>query len=169
MIYLYLASYGTHFFWKSLFAFASGHPWLAVHYGAISVAGAGPVLVLCAMGRDRLFNFVARRLESNAMRRQQDGAFVASLVEAGKHEVEQPWWLHREAGDQDTTYPEFEYCRNWRKGFVVEIGELAFGVKLKGVRLTVSGQPGNRVSSIISHLQHVACRRMSTSKRPIKA
>ena len=89
-----------------------------------------PVLVLCALGKDRLFTIVARRLDRDASRREQDGAFVASLLNQCQLTVGSTWWIRRESGDQDTAYPEGDPRRNWRKGTITEVGATMFGVKL---------------------------------------
>ena len=51
----------------------------------------GPVMAIAVVGRDRLFNVMARRLERDPSRRQQDGAFVAALLESFDVAVDQSW------------------------------------------------------------------------------
>ena len=105
------------------------------------------MIVLCVMGRDRLFAWAARRLDRNATRRAQDGAFVASLLDQVELVVGQTWWVHREAGDQDATYPEGDHRRDWREGYVVEVGTLDFGVELCAcTRRSLQGTRGSQKS-----------------------
>ena len=40
-----------------------------------------PPLVVVTLGRDYLFNYMARRFDRDANRAQKDGAFIAALVD----------------------------------------------------------------------------------------
>ena len=75
---------------------------------------------------------MADRLERDASRREQDGAFVASLLDSCEIAVGQVWWIHGKLGEEDDAYPVGDPRRNWLKGNIVEMGEGQFGVSLEG-------------------------------------
>ena len=147
--YVYAVYLANYHFWVSLFKFASQkHPSLAVIDTCYSLAYAGPVALVCIMGRDWLFNFVARRLDSSDSRREQAGAFVAALLDESKLVVGQTWWLHLEGGAENTKYAQGDHRRNWSKGVVVEVSGMEFGVQLKGVGRSVA-QPTTQEDKVM--------------------
>jgi len=120
----------------------------------------GPVVVLAVLGRDRLFNIMARRLERNSFRRQQDGAFVASLLDSYEITVGQVWWVHRE--QQDESHPEGDHRRNWLRGSIVEIGEDQFGVSLAldgpaSIQRSISGKVRRSTLTAPPEIRHFPC------------
>jgi len=82
---------------------------------------------------------------------------VASLLDQCQLAVGQTGWLHREACDQDTTYPEGSHCRHWQKGCIDEVGTGEFGVKLlrqrRSTRLHASGARTSILRSSMSGQQ----------------
>ena len=89
-----------------------------------------PSIVVVAVGRNRLFNYVARRFDRDSERAVQDGAFIAELLTLENLEQGQAWWVHREVGQKNLNYAEADHRHNWRHGCVVEMHATSFVVEL---------------------------------------
>ena len=72
------------------------------------------VAVVLAVGRERMFRLVARGFEGSKSRMQQDGAFIASLLEWQPVTLGQSWFVHREEGDKDLSYDPSDHRHHWR-------------------------------------------------------
>ena len=80
---------------------------------------AGCLLLLPAMvllvGRERVYGYVARRFEQRPGRMEQDGAFMAELLDSSSAvEVGQDWWVHRAPDEKDHNFPRSHRQHNWR-------------------------------------------------------
>mmetsp|Transcript_10945 Transcript_10945/g.29329 ORF Transcript_10945/g.29329 Transcript_10945/m.29329 type:complete len:601 (-) Transcript_10945:72-1874(-) len=75
-----------------------------------------PVLLLWAIGRERLFSISVARFDADNA--QGDGAFVAELLTMGVPEVGDVWFVHR--NKPNLIYPEMDHMRNWDKGTVTK-------------------------------------------------
>ena len=78
------------------------------------------------VGRDRMFGFMARRLDRNQERKEQDGAFVAGLLDCWELSPGQAWWLHRK--EPNLAFVPEDPRRNWLQGRVVQIDGTGFHV-----------------------------------------
>jgi hypothetical protein len=73
-----------------------------------------PVVVLL-VGRERVYGYVARRYERQPGRMEQDGAFMAELLDSSSAvEVGQDWWVHRAPDEKDHNFPRSHRQHNWR-------------------------------------------------------
>ena len=73
-----------------------------------------PLAVVLVVGRERMFRLVARRFEGSKSRMQQDGAFIASLLESHQVALGQLWFVHREEGEKDLSYDPRDHRHHWR-------------------------------------------------------
>ena len=72
------------------------------------------VAVVLVVGRERMFGLVARGFEGSKSRMQEDGAFIASLLDSHQVEVGQQWWVHRPEGEKDHSYEPNDHRHHWR-------------------------------------------------------
>ena len=70
--------------------------------------------VVLVVGRERMFRLVARGFEGSKSRMQQDGAFIASLLDSHQVELGQPWFVHRPEGEKDFSYGTSDHRHHWR-------------------------------------------------------
>lgn len=84
-----------------------------------------PPILLSIVGRDVVFNFMARIFERN--RAELDGALMAELLTDRTYVLGMKWWIHHGREDKDYTFVDPR--RNWTKGHIVEIADDAFFVE----------------------------------------
>ena len=121
--------------WSTIFLIKDQrYPLHAIYRGSQTLIWSFPMALVLVLGKNRLFNIVARHLDQNSQRRRQEGAFVACLLDSCEIAVGQTWWIHRAAGDQDARYSESDHRRNWQQGHVVEVGTTEFSVMLRPCR-----------------------------------
>ena len=78
------------------------------------------------MGRQRLFQTMARRFDSNKARAESDGAFIAAMLDTSNVAVGKEYWIHRDSPNE--IFPAMDPRRNWRKGWIVNVDEEMFTV-----------------------------------------
>ena len=89
--------------------FASGVPTIAA-----GVLQAVPLLVVYTIGRQRLFDSMAKRFaKAHAV---NDGAFIAQLLDTAVASEGDTWWIHRD--EPNERFGHFDPRRNWQKGVV---------------------------------------------------
>eukprot|EP00960_Hanusia_phi_P041700 755126-Hanusia_phi.AAC.2 len=144
---VYIAIYG----WNTIFGLGLlfGGPWLigiAVKDGtsrydctgfglsclALSAGLLTPPAIVAIVSRKRLFNFMTRRFENDVSTLEQDGSFIAGLLDKVEIKVGQAWWIHR--ATENAGYPQDDHNRFWIKGTVVEVDKNRFAVALQGER-----------------------------------
>ena len=82
----------------------------------------GPPLIVVALGRERIFGFIARRFDRK--RATLDGAVIASILDKTQIAVGQSWWIHHGKNN-----PAFhDHRANWQEGNVVAVSQKQFGV-----------------------------------------
>jgi hypothetical protein len=92
-----------------------------------------PACMVFIVGRDNIFNFVARNFDRDPAQRERDGAFIASLLDSVPASIGDTWWVHH--GQNDHRFPLHDPNRNWDKGMIVEVTSFDFVVKiLPGIR-----------------------------------
>lgn len=91
-----------------------------------------PTLTVLLVGRNRLFQTVARHLDTSSERAEQDGAFVAELLDSDEVKPGQAWWVHLGEGEKDLWYESHQRRHNWKFGRVVQVlqDELIVEVRL---------------------------------------
>ena len=97
-----------------------GHP--------VAVAGAAlmlPTLVLFALGRDLVFNYLSNKLDQ--VQSREDGAFIAELLETRQMKAGDPWWIHDDA--DDAAYELYDPRRNWVLGRIDRVAKKSFSVR----------------------------------------
>lgn len=99
-----------------------------------------PQCLVVVVGRARLFTCFARCLgqpwnpdDHERVDREQDGAFIAAMLDDVVIAKGRSWWLHRDAPCED--YTENDHRRNWQKGVIVEVRAGTFVVEVEGARL----------------------------------
>lgn len=90
-----------------------------------------PVFALLLLGPRRLFNLAAKRFELSLDRAQQDGAFVACLLDGCAIEMGQEWFVHKQEGTK----------ASWERGRVIEVTEHDFAVEVLHRDARVQGSP----------------------------
>ena len=128
-----------------------------------------PLLLVLAVGRDRVFNFTSRLFERG--RAEQDGAFIAELLDVEAVEVGQQWYIHRGDDEKDEQFTDFR--RNWRCGKITEKEEGTFSVEVliddkKGVapykKISSVKAGANLTSDELLRLAHANLRCIRSSK-----
>jgi len=83
-----------------------------------------PSLVVCVLGRERMFDITAKRFaRAHAV---NDGAFIAQLLDTAVAMVGDTWWVHRD--NPNESFGQFDPRRNWLKGVVEMVGDDDFSV-----------------------------------------
>ena len=80
-------------------------------------------MVVLAVGRKQLFNYVACRFDRDPVHAVQEGAFIVELLTGAALAEGQAWRVHREIVQKNETYPETDHRHHWRLGCIVEINE----------------------------------------------
>lgn len=85
-----------------------------------------PYTVLRIIGREHVFQYVARVLDTHHNRIQRDGAFIAELLDRDYVSVGQNYWLRKDVDDE--RYDERDQRRFWRIGHVSNVNIDSFTV-----------------------------------------
>ena len=66
------------------------------------------------VGRGWVYGLLERVFEHHPGRTEQDGAFMAKLLDTAHVVVGQEWWIHRSAAEKDTSFPSTHHQHHWR-------------------------------------------------------
>ena len=69
------------------------------------------MIIVVIVGRDRMFVFMARRLDRDQSLKERDGAFIAELVANDNVHVGQVWWVLR--SEKDSSFPPANHQHHW--------------------------------------------------------
>jgi hypothetical protein len=116
----------------------------AVFHLCYGLAFVTPVLIVLVAGRDRLFLFMARRLDRDQGLQERDGAFISELLANANVDVGQLWWVLR--SEKDAAFPSSDQRHHWEPGIVEEVTETEFIVGLKSTTATTRVSRTSRTS-----------------------
>ena len=126
MLHSFVFAFGSSWAFHGAYLMALENPY-GIYDCGWGVLIATPPLVVFALGRDYVFNLMARRFDRDPKRAQRDGAFIAAVLDNSMEVCEGDiWWTHRDT--PDLRYGENETRRNWREGRVVNLREDDFAV-----------------------------------------
>lgn len=98
------------------------------------IGTAFPLVLLLAIGRERVFNIMAERFDSDKDRLEQDGAFIAGLLDTEFISLRHAWWVHRDV--KDMRFPENDHRHHWIEGSITDINDTHFVVHCVDGRTT---------------------------------
>lgn len=94
-----------------------------------------PFVIYLSLGPQKLFQLTAKRFDNNPDRAEQDGAFVAALMEGSKPQPGSVHWVHRVAGEEQdacaTDEKAGDHAKNWRRGVITDVNYTMFTVKVE--------------------------------------
>ena len=91
VMYFYFGTGNTQGMWNAADVLVDAYPTDIVCSWIADAAPCGaPLIIVIAAGRDRMFGFMARRLDRNKARKKQDGAFIAGLFDCWKSRLVRP-------------------------------------------------------------------------------
>ena len=140
-VYIWFSSYGlTSLYWHVLSVVFRGVTLHDLSWALTGVAFMFAPAVVACIGRSRLFQLTARRF--NRKYAQQDGAFIAALLDSSSVRCGQPWWVHMT--QEDARYPAGDKRRHWRLGRITTVETDCFRVQLqaRSARRSVLTQEG---------------------------
>lgn len=104
-----------------------------------------PIVLVVAVGSDRLFHVSARHFNRDPERVQRDGAFIAALIDSSPVIVGQVWYVPRPELEKDVRFPDEDTRHHWRRGRVCVLNADTFVVELEedrwGPRATKRSMP----------------------------
>ncbi len=81
-----------------------------------------PLIFSFYIGRDNFGNILMLYFDSNSERQEKDGAFIAGLLNNIEVALGDPYFIHRDNDDKNTSFPSSDVVNyNWDYGYVSEI------------------------------------------------
>jgi len=120
--------------------------WITTLMAMKAVCWMGPSLLILCFGSTFVFHWKLRHFNADVLRLQQDGAFIAELLDHTEVKIGENWWMHQTIDNKDTRYDANDRLHNWKKGIVVKISGQTMHVAVR--RDCVEAEQEKRTSII---------------------
>lgn len=83
-----------------------------------------PTITVIIIGRNNVFNYMARRYATDQSRNANDGGFIAALLEMASISIGSTFWVHRASSVlKNHNFPIDDHRHHWSKGYIYNIND----------------------------------------------
>jgi hypothetical protein len=88
-----------------------------------------PTITVIIIGREDVFNYMSRRYANDRVRNENDGGFIAALLEITILSIGSTFWVHRDTEDEKNyNYPIDNRRHHWSKGYINNINDFTYSI-----------------------------------------